>query len=115
MLDIKLIRQNPEKIKEALEKRPVKVEVDKILELDIRRRSLTAELDESRAEQNRRSKGGPKKAAELEELKKLKEKVKGLEEELKNVEQEFESAMYTLPNIPFDEVPMGRDEKIIKF
>src|SRR3989344_5689094 len=111
MLDIKLIRSNPEKIKEALEKRPVKVEVDKILELDSCRRSLTAELDETRAEQNKRSKGGPKEPDELRELKKLKEKVKGLEEELKNVEQEFESAMYTLPNIPFDEVPVGKDEK----
>ncbi|OGN13537.1 MAG: serine--tRNA ligase [Candidatus Yanofskybacteria bacterium RIFCSPHIGHO2_02_FULL_43_15c] len=111
MLDIKLIRSNPEKIKEALEKRHVKVEVDKILELDSCRRSLTAELDETRAEQNKRSKGGPKEPDELRELKKLKEKVKGLEEELKNVEQEFESAMYTLPNIPFDEVPTGKDEK----
>ena len=111
MLDIKLIRHNSEKIKEALEKRHVKADVDKILELDIHRRSLTAELDETRAEQNKRSKGGPKEPDELEELKKLKEKIKNLERELSEAEKDFEAAMYVLPNIPFEEVPVGKDEK----
>jgi len=111
MLDIKLIRNNPDKIKEALDKRHVKADLHKILESDSRRRNLTVELDEARAEQNKRSRGGSKEATELEELKKLKEKIKGLGEELKIVEQEFETAMYALPNIPFDEVPTGKDEK----
>ncbi len=111
MLDVKLIRQNPEKVKEALAKRQIKADVEKILVLDNRRRSLTGELDEARAEQNKRSKGKPKEPAEIEELKKIKEKTKVLEEELGVVEKEFESAMYALPNIPFEEVPVGKDEK----
>ncbi|TSC75192.1 MAG: seryl-tRNA synthetase [Parcubacteria group bacterium Gr01-1014_44] len=122
MLDIKFIRNNPEKVKEALEKRHVKADVDKILVLDERRRKITGDLDEARAGQNKRSKGGPKEPAELarlaeasgvarEELKKLKEKIKVTEEEFKTIDQDFESAMYSLPNIPFEEVPIGKDEK----
>ena len=112
MLDIKWIRQNPEKVKEALEKRHVQAErVDKVLSLDEKRRKMTGDLDEARAEQNKRSKGGPKEPIELEELKKLKEKIKSLEEEFKSIDHEFESAMYALPNVPFEEVPVGKDEK----
>ncbi|MDP3731197.1 MAG: serine--tRNA ligase [bacterium] len=111
MLDIKLIRQNSEKVKEALEKRGVRVDVESVLVLDDRRRKVTGELDEARAEQNRRSKGGPKEPGEIEELKKLKEKIKSLEEELGTVEKELETVMYSFPNIPFEEVPVGKDEK----
>ena len=111
MLDIKFIRSNPNKVKEALEKRGVKVDVDRVLSLDDRRRKVTGELDAGRAEQNRRSKGGPKEQAELDELKKLKEKIKSLEENLGAVEKELETAMYSFPNIPFEEVPIGKDEK----
>ncbi len=110
MLDIKFIRHNPDKVKEALEKRHVKADVNKILELDEKKRKITGELDESRAEQNKRSKGGPKELGEIEELKKLKEQIKNLERELEEAEKKFESAMYTLSNVPFEEVPVGKDE-----
>src|SRR3989344_8551483 len=111
MLDIKLIRQNSEKVKEALAKRGVRVDVASVLVLDEKRRKVTGELDEARAEQNRRSRGGPKELGEIEELKKLKEKIKLLEEELGTVEKELETVMYSFPNIPFEEVPVGKDEK----
>lgn len=117
MLDIKFIRQNPEKVKEALEKRQVKADVERILVLDDRRRSLTGELDEARARQNKESRllgrqaDGSKNLFEITNLKKLKERIKVLEEELKIVEKEFGLAMQALPNIPLEEVPTGKDEK----
>lgn len=110
MLDIKFVRHNPEKVKEAVKNRNAKADVDKILDLDNKHRSLLQEIEGLRAEQNRRSKGGPKESIELEELKKLKGRLKSLEEEQKGIEESLQSAMYTLPNVPFEEVPIGKDE-----
>lgn len=110
MLDIKFIRQNPDKVKTAISQRHAKADVNKILELDNKYRGLLQEIEGLRAEQNKRSKGGPKTPAELEELKKLKERLKTLEDELKTTEAFLQVAMLTLPNIPFDEVPAGKDE-----
>ena len=111
MLDIKFIRQNPEVIKKALEKRNVKADVDAILLLDSRRMALLQDVESLRAELNKGSRGGPKTPAELETLKNTKEKIKILEKEFETIDQEFKSAMYTFPNIPFDEVPAGKNEK----
>lgn len=111
MLDIKFIRQNPEKVKEAVKNRQAKGNVDKFLVWDRRHRDLLQEIETGRAEQNKKSRGGPKQPAELEELKKLKDRLKGLEEELKSVDQEMTAALYTFPNIPFEEVPVGKDEQ----
>lgn len=111
MLDLKFIRQNPEKVKEAVKNRQVKAEVDRILVLDEQHRKLLREIEAARAEQNKGSRGGPKVPAELKDLKKLKEQIKALESQQKTIEEELEKALYTLPNIPFPEVPIGKDEK----
>ena len=72
MLDIKLIRRNPELIKEGLKKRNFDIGlVDKVLELDERRRHVLKELENERAEINKKSKGMPS-PAEIENLKKVK-------------------------------------------
>ncbi|MDO8495484.1 MAG: serine--tRNA ligase [bacterium] len=110
MLDIKFVRQNPEKVKEAVKNRQAKADVDKILALDTKQKTLLQEIEAGRAEQNKRSRGGPKAPEELEELKKLKEKLKTLEEELKGIEAELQAGMYSLPNVPFEDVPVGKDE-----
>lgn len=111
MLDIKFIRQNPEEVKEGLKKRGIEAGlVDKILSLDERRRHVLKELEEGRAEANKRSKGIPA-PAEIEELKKLKEKIKVLENEIGLVEKNLEESMHQLPNLPLPDVPVGKDEK----
>ncbi|MFN3301606.1 MAG: serine--tRNA ligase [Patescibacteria group bacterium] len=104
MLDIKIIRQNPEKIKTACQNRGVKVDIDKLLKLDERRRDLIQKVEKLRAE---KKKGTIK---EIKELRKKKQMIKKLEIELKKVENEFQELMYRVPNLPFDDVPIGKDE-----
>lgn len=111
MLDIKLIRQNPELVKEGLKKRNFDAEsVDRILSLDERRRHVLKELEEGRAEMNKKSKTAPA-PVEIEGLKKLKEKIKILENELELVEKDLDENLYQLPNLPLPDVPVGKDEK----
>lgn len=111
MLDIKQIRQNPEAIKEGLKKRDFDVGlVDKVLSLDERRRHILKELEEGRAEINKRSKTIPS-PAEIEELKKVKEKIKVLENELGLVEKNLNENLYQLPNVPLSDVPVGKNER----
>jgi len=110
MLDIKFIRQNPELVKEAAQKKRVKVDIDQLLAVDERRRHVLQELEQKRSEQNKGSVGGPKSPVELEKLKKLKEEVKILEEGIGHIEKEFEEIMLQVPNIPSQDTPVGPDE-----
>ena len=79
MLDIKFIRENPEKVKQGVKNKNAEVDIDKLLDLDKRRRELIGEIDGLRAEQNKKSVAGPQDTEALEELKKLKEKIRTLE------------------------------------
>lgn len=109
MLDLKLIRQNPELVKKAAKDKRVNVDIDQVLALDERRRHVLRELEDKRAEQNKKSSGKPN-GEEIETLKKLKEEMKILEEELGRVETELEKFMLTVPNIPTEDTPVGPDE-----
>ncbi len=120
MLGIKEIRENPEKIKEALAKRnEIWLEnIDKILQLDEKRRALTKETDDLKAKQNQFSKEIPmrKKAGEdmtafMAEMKVLSATVKENEEKLKAVEAEQNEIIMMTPNAPADFVPAGADDK----
>ncbi len=104
MLDIKFIRQNPEKVKGACQNRGVKIETEKLLKLDEGRRKLIQKIEKLRAEKN---KGGQEK---VEELRRKKEEIKKLEKELKKMEGKFKELMYKIPNLAFDDVPLGKDE-----
>ena len=109
MLDIKFIRQNPEKVKEACKNKQVTVDVDRILELDKKRREETKRLEELRAEQNKISKQAPEKL-EIEKAREIKEKIREVEPELERIEKEFNGLMFQIPNIPSEDVPVGKDE-----
>ncbi len=107
MLDIKLIRENPKKIKEACAKKNVNngdMLVEQILELDMKRRSLLTSLESLRAKQNKFTQN------DIDEAKKNKLEIKTLEPDLQETEKKLEELMLQLPNIPFDDVPVGKDE-----
>jgi seryl-tRNA synthetase len=110
MLDIKFIRENPEIVKKAVANKKANVDINALLALDERKRHVSHELESKRAEQNASSRGGPKSSEELDKLRKLKESIKILEEEFVRVETELESVMFTVPNIPSDDTPIGSDE-----
>lgn len=115
MLDLKLIRENPELVRAGAARKRIAIDLDRLLELDREARALQKEADELRAEQNRRSKEVGKVAAAerpafLEDLRLLKEKVKGLETREKEVAVEVRKLQLRIPQIPAPEVPVGPDE-----
>jgi seryl-tRNA synthetase len=117
MLDIRLIRKNPEKVKEGIKKKRFDEKlVDEILEIDRERREKIKEVEELRAEINKISKAIGKEKDEkkkkelLKESKEISEKLEELEKELEEKEKKFEDLMAKLPNLPFDDVPVGKDE-----
>ena len=111
MLDIKFIRENPEKVKQGCQKKQVKVDVDKLLDLDKKRRGFLQKIDSLRANQNKISEGGGKDKVQIEKAKELKNQIKDLEKEFKKTEKEFNTLMLQIPNLPLDDVPVGKDEK----
>lgn len=109
MLSIDFIRNNKEKVIEAAKNKNREVEIDKILELDDERRSLIQKAQTLREERN--------KLAELKDPEKskvrgkeIKEELKIIEEKLPQVEKTLQRLAYLVPNIPYDEVPIGKDE-----
>ncbi len=116
MLDIKFIRQNPDKVKEGCQKKQIKVDIDKLLAIDQKKRAIIQELESLRAEQNKiservsREKDDKKKEELITSGRNLSSQVKAIEENLKQAEQEFDKIMRQIPNLPFDEVPVGKDD-----
>lgn len=116
MIDIKLIRQNPEKVKKGAEKKGVKIDIDRILSVDKKRRETTTVLEKMLAEKNKASKQIPtikeqeKREKIISEMKELDKKSDRLEHELKELDREFNELMLHVPNIPFDDVPVGKDD-----
>jgi seryl-tRNA synthetase len=117
MLDIKLLRQDPESVTIALAKRGGSFSVDDILTADGKRRSVVHEMEQLRAEQNKASQaiGAAKKAKEdaseaIAAMKEIKDKIAALEEQVREIDQTLNDLMMRLPNIPAEDVPVGKDE-----
>ncbi len=115
MIDIKALRENPELFKQAAEKKRMKVDIDAFLELDAQYREQKSTFENLRAEQNAVSKEIPKlkgdeKGAKLEEMKSLSASVKQEESSLKELEQNWQKILCTIPSIPLEKVPDGKDD-----
>jgi len=105
MLDIKYIRENPEKVKEGCKKRGIACDVSRVLELDEKKRELLQKIETLKAQQNKLGK------EDIEEARKLKEEIKSLEPQLQEVEGGLHSLLVLFPNMPFDDVPVGDESK----
>ena len=117
MLDIKFIRNYPEIVKEGCKNKQVKVDVDLLLEVDKKCRETLRALEDMRAQKNKANK-------EIREAKNKKEKEKiilkmreldknsdRLTKTLKELEGKFNNLILQIPNLPLDDVPVGRDER----
>ncbi|MEA4958746.1 MAG: serine--tRNA ligase, partial [Anaerolineaceae bacterium] len=118
MLDIKLIREQPEIIREALAKRQMDSDVvDSVLELDEKRRALILDVESRKSERNAVSKEiGRMKTAEDREskitaMRELGDEIAVLDEQLKQVENDLRMTVAGIPNIPDSDVPFGKDDK----
>ena len=111
MLDIKFIRENKDIVKAGAEKKRVKVDIDTLISLDDRRKSLLTSIEAKRAEQNvvgaKIANAGDDKMALLESMKILKGTLQTEEEELKSVMKDWQGLMLQVPNVPDVSVPDG--------
>lgn len=119
MLDIKVIRSNPDYVKQAMVNRnnPMDKKIDEVLEIDQKRRKITATVESMKAEQNTLSKSIPqrKKSGEditelMSDLKKLSDDISNLNIELNQLEEKQTQILLSIPNIPHESVPVGTDD-----
>lgn len=112
MIDIKLIRENPEFVRQALEKRGDSFPLDEILEVDARYLKLLQHVEQLRAKHNKVSKQlgkpGDKSTELIAEMRKLGEEIATLQGETAKAKGGLESLLLQLPNIPHPSVPLGK-------
>ncbi len=119
MLDVRFIRENPDRVRAAMRSRKMSLdaEIDEILRLDLQRRELTAKVEAMKAQQNAVSKKIPqmKKSGEdtsviMAEMKALSEDIAHFNKDLSVVEKSLRDLVLMIPNIPNSEVPEGKDD-----
>jgi seryl-tRNA synthetase len=121
MLDLKLVRRDPDQVRAALARRGAADAVDEILTLDERRREILPELEGLRARRNEASEaiGRAKRAGEdasesIAQMREVGERIKSLEAELAQVEVAIEQKMASLPNLP-DPTAADEDEVVTEW
>jgi len=114
MLDIRFIRENPELVRQELEKRGDTFALNSILEIDTHYRSLLRQVEELRSQHNKVSKQlgrTEKKPPQLiAEMRELGQQIASLQQETSQVKANLESLLLELPNIPHPSVPLGEGE-----
>ena len=120
MLDIKLIREDPDLVRQAIRDRGMSAEVtdvDGAIETDAERRRLLVEVEELKHERNEASgriaamrKSGEDTPRLVSRMKTISERVKGLDAEVRVVDAKLQELMLDIPNIPDPSVPVGEDE-----
>ena len=118
MLDLKLIRSDPERVKTALARRGAAAQVDELLALDARRRELLPEIESAQAERKTLSQqigevkqGGGEAGELMASVQELKERIESGKEELEKVEAELGRIVVALPNLPDPDAPDGMTEE----
>jgi seryl-tRNA synthetase len=112
MLDIAFIREFPDLVKAGAKKKRIQVDVNRLLDVDRQRRGLITEIEQLRAERNRKSKlvsslPPSEREALLAETRGLTEQLRYSETALAPLEAEFEHLMLQVPNVPAADVPEG--------
>jgi seryl-tRNA synthetase len=115
MLDLKLIRENPEFVKKGIENKNERNRIDEVLALDEKRRELIIQNDELKAKRNQVSqqvgqmkKSGQDAATVIAEIKLVSDQITEMDSQLKNVEDELNNILMFIPNIPHSSVPVGK-------
>ena len=119
MLDIKVVREDPERVKAAVKSRNGNLdrEIDEIIEIDAERRALMQKTDALKNQQNEASKQIPaiKKAGGdvseiLAKMTEIKAEIKVNDDKLSELEAKQKEIIYEIPNIPDESVPLGKDD-----
>ncbi|HBX22932.1 MAG TPA: serine--tRNA ligase [Desulfotomaculum sp.] len=117
MLDLKFVRNNPEVVKKALDKRGASISLEHFLALDERRREKLVDAEKLKNKRNVVSEeiGRLKKASQpaeelVLEMRDVSAAIKDMDDELRRLEQEIQQTLLGIPNIPDDDVPAGHNE-----
>lgn len=117
MLDLRFIREHTEEVKSAISKKKFTCDIDEFLRIDSERRDIVTQIETLRAQQNAQNdeiKSLDKKSYEfqsrIQELKQISEQIKSLDSKLQEVEQKWTALYLSIPNIPHESVPIGKNE-----
>ena len=117
MIDIKLLRENPERVREAIDKKKFACDLDTILEFDQLRRDQITEVEQARAQQKSVNqemacldKGSEIFKTKIQEMKLLSSRIKTLEKTLNETKEKWTKHILSIPNLPHESVPVGRRE-----
>lgn len=118
MLDIKRIRANKEEIKELLSRRNGNFDIDKVIELDEKRREMIFQVENKKMRQNEVSKDVPRLKKEgvdvsdlFKEMKSLSDEIKELDVLVKDLDDEIRELLLHIPNTPNAEIPVGKSDE----
>jgi seryl-tRNA synthetase len=115
VLDLKLIRQSPDLIREGARKKRIAVDLEGLLRVDAEARAVQTEVDNLRARQNALSKEVGKAAADkrqalIAEVNSFKAQLAAGEERLRALQADLDARLLRIPNVPAAEVPEGKDD-----
>ena len=121
MLDMKIVRQDPEKIRKMLKDRDVQFNLDLLLQLDEKRRELIISTDSLRNKKNEMSikisdakKASKDASSQIQEMQSAGQELAKLEEIQHKTEADYEKLAFTLPNLLHESVPIGHDDSANK-
>lgn len=117
MLDLKFVRENPKLVEEAVKSRNGSLDLTEFLELDKKRREITQQVEALKKERNTASqeigklkKAGQDAAEQMAAVRALGDKIAAGDKELKEIEEKIKSILLTIPNVPAEDVPVGKDD-----
>ena len=121
MLDPKIIRDEPEKIKEMLKDRAVEFDLEKMLQLNKVRKDMMQQTDELKQKRNQMSmkiatekKAGNDASELLQEMSQISSKLDDMENQRKTIDDDYHKLSFSIPNMIHDSVPKGPDESFNK-
>ena len=121
MIDIQLIRNRPDEVRDAMRRRNEDAPLDRITELDADRRTAIVEADNLRARRNEVSRqiGQTRERPQelIDEMRQVSARIRTLEETIRTLESEVNALLLSIPNMPLDDVPPGADESanVVKY
>ncbi len=117
MLDIKYIRDNPDLVRRATENKNESTDIDKIIELDQKRRTVIVEVEQLKALKNKvseqiavKKKNKDDASDDIAQMKEVGEKISDLDNNLRSIKEALDYHLLRVPNKPDDDVPVGPDE-----
>lgn len=118
MLDLKFIRANLDLVKEGVKNKREKVDLDRLISLDSKRRKILQEVEQLKNQRNtssqliaKQKKEGKSADAEIAEMKKIGDRIKEMDTELRTFESEIKDIQSWVPNLPHSSVPIGQSEE----